>query len=132
MRFGSEKDLEKLGFKKISSTQWAKSPTARLPNRGKTARAISKSGVRGKLKETNRNKGILQEGVRYRVVYEVSRNRLLDYSNVMIKWYEDRLVHYGILPDDSPAYVADYTIKQFKCKKGEAERIVIKVYGIEE
>lgn len=124
----SKKDLAKLGFEKISKTNYAKRSKPRLPNRGAATGAVAKSGLRGSTKKENRNKGILQEGVRYRVVYEVYRKRLLDYSNVMIKWYEDRLVHYGILPDDSPKFVEDYTIRQFECKKGEVERVVIKVY----
>ena len=124
IRFDSEDQLKKLGFKPVSKTLWV--PDIRTGNRRKSSKLERDS--RYKPKKKARNKTEVQG--RFRVRYEVYRKRLLDYSNICYKWYEDKLVEHGILPDDTAKYVDAAELVQYKCKKGEKERVVIKVYRI--
>jgi len=45
----------------------------------------------------------------YTVYYKTAQRR--DISNIMLKMYEDGLVHAGVLPDDSTQYVAEMTVR---------------------
>jgi hypothetical protein len=66
---------------------------------------------------------------RYLVRVESVRSRLLDEDNLCAKYHVDCLRYAGILPSDAPG-VAKIEVTQRRCLKGEAEKVVIRVWKL--
>lgn len=55
------------------------------------------------------------------------KKRLIDYSNLSIKYIEDSIVEAGLLPDDSPNFVKKIELLQIKSK---IPKTVVEIYEI--
>lgn len=126
IRFDSEEELRKLGFRPLKKDLWIPN----LPNGNSRKITKSKSDVRGKTERADRKEDEIKRGVRYRIHFTAYRKRLLDWLNLSagFKIYEDKLVEKGIIPDDCPSLVDPPVVTQIKCKKGEKEKVIIEVY----
>lgn len=70
-------------------------------------------------------------GARYRVTVICRRKRLLDQSNLCIKFAEDALKR-RVIPDDSPKYINELIVKQEIVEKGKFPETIIEIEMIEE
>ena len=129
LRFNSEEDLRKLGFRPLNKQTWI--PNLRDGHRRKKPRP--KRDVLSKTERQNRKKAEIKAGIRYRIRFTVYRHKLLDWINLSagLKIYEDKLVEKGILADDCPQLMLYPDIDQIEIKKEEKERVLVQVYRFE-
>jgi hypothetical protein len=65
-------------------------------------------------------------GPRYRITIIARRKRLLDQSNLCVKFAEDALKG-RIIPDDSPKYIEELIVRQELVSKGGLPETIIEV-----
>ena len=73
-----------------------------------------------------RDKGYCGKG--YILRFICYRKRLIDYSNLCVKWIEDSIVEAGIIPDDGPTIVKKIELIQVKSKN---PRTVVEIFEIQ-
>lgn len=64
----------------------------------------------------------------YRIVVTAFCRKHTDPDNLCPKWFVDRLKEYGIIPDDSSEYVAEFVKRVRKIESWQPEITMIEVY----
>ena len=76
-------------------------------------------------KDTKRDKSSSEKGFVLRFI--CYKKRLIDYSNLSIKYIEDSIVEAGLIPDDNAGVVKRIELVQIKDK---VPRTVVEIYEI--
>ena len=129
--------LEKRGFSECPDTGvWRKIGSGgnnsgpSTPKLESNTRSGSKKKHRSKAGAERTIRYCDKKNYRYTLVISSHRTRFIDFSNAALKWIEDRLTHWGFIPDDSPEYCDQPLVFLHKVKAGN-EKTTIRLYRYE-